>query len=194
MNYLAHTYLSYSKEQAVGNLLADFERFKDKKDYPPEIEKGISLHHAIDAFTDSHEEFKKAKRLFQPLIGHYAGVFTDIAMDYFLATDPKIYSRHEWLLHCQEIYQALRENYQWLPERLQRALPSMIEDNWLSQYGTLLGMGSSMGHIQRRAKYLSSDIEVFKLFKSLIPELQIHYERFFPELKDYCENWNRSHP
>ncbi len=193
MNYLAHSFLSFSPEQLVGNFLADFERFEDKKDYPEEIAKGIALHHAIDQFTDSHEEFKKAKRLFSPLTGHYAAVFTDIAMDYFLATDPKIYSKKEWEEHCEKVIYLLEENYKWLPESLKKTLPSMRKYGWLAKYGSFEGIDNSIRNVLKRAKYLPQDLEVFSLFQSLIPQLQIHYDLFFPELFDFAKNWNENY-
>ena len=33
MNYLAHTFLSYTDEQIVGNIIGDFIKNKNKEDY-----------------------------------------------------------------------------------------------------------------------------------------------------------------
>ena len=54
MNYLAHSYLSFSHEQLVGNMIADFIKNREREFLPSEIQKGIKLHRAIDTFTDAH--------------------------------------------------------------------------------------------------------------------------------------------
>src|SRR6266487_5277817 len=88
MNYLAHAYLSFgNNEILIGNMLSDFVKGKTKFSFPLNIQKGIFLHRAIDSFTDIHPVTKHAKQVFKPVTGHYAGVFTDIVYDHFLAAD-----------------------------------------------------------------------------------------------------------
>ena len=52
MNFLAHTYLSFTDEQIVGNLIGDFIKNKKRDHLSEGIQQGITLHRAIDAFTD----------------------------------------------------------------------------------------------------------------------------------------------
>ena len=62
MNYLAHAYLSFNiPEILVGNLISDFVKGKRKLDYPPGIRTGITLHRAIDTFTDTHPAIRDVK-------------------------------------------------------------------------------------------------------------------------------------
>src|SRR5262250_3396363 len=88
MNYLAHAYLSFNDDQTlVGNMVSDFVKGKKKFDFTEGIQKGITLHRAIDTFTDSHEATKLAKEIFRPSYRLYSGAFVDVAYDHFLATD-----------------------------------------------------------------------------------------------------------
>ncbi|MHA6697017.1 acyl carrier protein phosphodiesterase [Chryseobacterium sp. A301] len=190
MNYLAHSYLSYSPEQLVGNLLVDFAKRKDRLSYPREIQKGIDLHHAIDRFTDSHPKFKAIKALFRPLTGHYAGVFADIVLDYFILNDRRLHSTAQWHTHCQWAYQSLTQYEEWLPPRLKSALPSMIRDNWLMQYQSLEGMRKSLHHVVRRAEFLEDSVNVFEVLVQNLDRIKKLYDAFFPELKAYCEEFN----
>lgn len=64
MNYLAHTFLSYTDEQIVGNIIGDFIKNKNKENLPEGIQQGITLHRAIDAFTDVHPKVSEAKKFF----------------------------------------------------------------------------------------------------------------------------------
>ena len=188
MNYLAHSFLSYSQPQIVGNLLVDFARRKDRLDYPFEIQKGITLHYAIDAYTDAHPKFKEIKAVFRPLTGHYAGVFADIVLDYFILNDPTLKTTEQWQCHCDGVYESLETYYEWLPPRLKASLPSMLRDNWLMQYQTLEGMQRALGHVVRRANFLEDKTDVFSVLKTNLTEIEALYQVFFPDLRAYCES------
>jgi hypothetical protein len=78
MNYLAHAYLSFGIPAiTVGNLISDFVKGKQKLSYPPEIQRGIVLHRAIDSFTDTHPVTRQAKVYFKEPYGGYAGPLVD---------------------------------------------------------------------------------------------------------------------
>ena len=88
MNYLAHAYLSFNEPGILtGNMISDFVKGRKKFDYPPQIKKGIELHHAIDEFTDNHPATKQAKEFFRSDYRLYSGAFVDIVYDHFLAND-----------------------------------------------------------------------------------------------------------
>jgi acyl carrier protein phosphodiesterase len=89
MNYLAHAYLSFEiTDITVGNMISDFVKGKQKLDYPLAIQQGITLHRAIDSFTDSHAVTRQAKSFFKEAYGLYAGPLVDVVYDHFLANDP----------------------------------------------------------------------------------------------------------
>ena len=55
MNFLAHAYLSFGQEEIlVGNLVADFIKGKELRQFSEDIQIGILLHREIDSFTDTH--------------------------------------------------------------------------------------------------------------------------------------------
>ena len=81
MNFLAHSILSFSDEQIVGNLIGDFIKNRDKKKLPEKIQQGVMMHRAIDAFTDVHPKVSEAKTVFQPLVRLYSGAFVDVVFD-----------------------------------------------------------------------------------------------------------------
>lgn len=66
MNYLAHSYLTFTDGQIVGQFLEDFIRNKDRFSFPKDIQDGITLHRAIDTFTDSHPAIHEAKKHLPP--------------------------------------------------------------------------------------------------------------------------------
>src|ERR1700741_1079613 len=88
MNYLAHAYLSFNNSDILtGNMINDYVKGKKKFDYTEGIQKGMTLHRAIDTFTDEHPAIKKAKEFFKADYRLYAGAFVDIVLDHFLAKD-----------------------------------------------------------------------------------------------------------
>jgi len=109
MNFLAHTYLSFTDEQIVGNMIGDFIKNKNRQDLSEEIQQGITLHRAIDAFTDVHPKVLEAKTVFQPIVRLYSGAFVDVVFDYFLANDPKIKSPSEWREFTSHVYAVLNK-------------------------------------------------------------------------------------
>lgn len=83
MNFLAHTYLSFTDEQIVGNMIGDFIKNKNRYDFSEGIQEGITLHRAIDAFTDVHPKVLEAKTVFQPIVRLYSGAFVDVVLIIF---------------------------------------------------------------------------------------------------------------
>lgn len=188
MNYLAHSFLTFSDGQIVGQFLEDYIKNNERFSLPKEFQKGIKLHREIDTFTDSHPAIHEAKKIFSPLVRLYSGAFVDVAMDYFLANDVSIKSPEKWKKHSQHVYKVLNENKNSFPENFHRMLFHMQKDDWLYNYRHDWGIEFSMKNVLRKAKYLDENIPVFETFLENKKELQKCYDVFFPELKLHCEN------
>jgi len=185
MNYLAHSYLSFSDGQLVGNMIADFIRNKEREGFPTEIQEGIRLHRAIDSFTDSHIEVHEAKKIFSPLVRLYSGAFVDVSFDYFVAHSM---TSEELMEHSQKVYKILWKYEAWLPENFRRMLVPMEKDNWLYNYREDQGIQFSMQNVLNKAKYLERDIPVFQSFIESKKDLEQHFKAFFPDLKTMAQN------
>lgn len=190
MNYLAHSFLSFTDQQIVGQFLEDFIRNKDRYSFPKDIQDGITLHRAIDTFTDSHPAIHEAKKIFSPLVRLYAGAFVDVSMDYFLANDLTQYSLEGWKEHSSRVYRVLNENHKWLPENFRRMLLKMETDDWLYNYREDWGIKFSIQNVLNKAKYLDKDIPVFKAFLENKSLLQKCYNDFFPDLLNHATGIN----
>jgi acyl carrier protein phosphodiesterase len=187
MNFLAHSYLSFNhREVLVGNMISDFVKGRKKFNYPSLIQKGIQLHRAIDNFTDDHAVTKEAKLFLKPAVGLYAGAFVDVVYDHFLANDQEQFLQFNLSQHCINTYEVLSNNKNVLPEKFKMMLPYMASQNWLFNYQHKWGIQNSFGGVARRAIYLNSSSEVFKLFEDNYNELQKCYNEFFPQVKAYA--------
>lgn len=165
MNFLAHTFLSFTDEQIVGNMIGDFIGNKGKGGLPVGIQQGIQLHRAIDDFTDHHPKFLEAKTVFQPIVRLYSGAFVDVVFDYFLANDVTIKSPKEWRDFTSNVYEVLNNHEEHLPENFRKVLPRMEKDNWLYNYRFDWGMEYSINNVLNKAKYLDNSIPVYGVFQ-----------------------------
>ena len=187
MNFLAHSFLTFTDEQIVGQFLEDFIRNKDRFSYPAKIGEGITLHREIDTFTDAHPEIREAKKIFSPLVRLYSGAFVDVSFDYFLA---RSIGEKELFAHSQRVYRVLRKHQDIFPPNFLRMLDGMEKDNWLYHYKDESGIGFSFRNVLHKAKYLDKNLAVFEVFLSNKPALEQHYNNFFPDLLSHAKTVN----
>jgi acyl carrier protein phosphodiesterase len=187
VNYLAHAYLSFEhKEILIGNLISDFVKGRNKFNYPDAIQKGIALHRAIDAFTDSHEAVKQAKNIFRPHYRLYSGVFTDVVWDHFLATDASEFTAYTLQIFSQRVYDVLDQHINYLPERFAHMLPYMKSQNWLFNYRTVPGTEASFEGLVRRARYIDESGTAAILFEKHYETFHNYYRAFFPDVRSFA--------
>ena len=189
MNFLAHSYLSFSEEQLVGNMIADFVKNRDVARLPESIQKGIKLHRAIDTFTDAHPLIHEAKAPFRPLVRLYSGAFVDVAFDYFLANDTTENSQREWQEHSRRVYAVLRRYEEFLPEVFKKVLDKMQQDDWLYNYRNEWGIEYSFRNVVNKAQFLDKTTNVFPTFLANKDFLREKYEIFFPEIKSFAQDF-----
>jgi len=183
MNFLAHIFLScQSEDLLIGNFITDFLSKKQADQYPPSIKQGIDLHRKIDSFTDNHPMVRQGTKRLQPHHHKYSAVAIDILYDYLLVKNWKRYSGQDFLAFTQETYRLLEKNWDKLPLRLQKQLPEMIADDWLTKYGTEEGMK----YVFRRTKQRLSKPEyldnVVENFMADLPLFDAEFNQFFPDV------------
>lgn len=185
MNYLAHAYLSFEQPQILaGNMISDFVKGKKQYDYESMIQKGIKLHRAIDNFTDSHPAIKEMKKPFIPKYGLYAGAFSDIVCDYFLANDQHEFASAEILAaFSKNSYANIEKQIHLLPADFQRMFGYMKEHDWLFNYQFKWIIQKSFASIVKRAKYMDDADTAYTIFLNHIETMRPYYNDFFPLLK-----------
>lgn len=185
MNYLAHAHLSFGLPQIlIGNMISDFVKGKKQYDFSPMIQKGIRLHRSIDSFTDAHPVTKQMKEVFKPAYGLYAGAFTDIVYDYFLANDSNEFTTDQELeLFSNNSYFQIEKSLAELPPGFQQIFPFMKQYNWLYNYRHQHGIQKSFAGLVKRAKYIEDHDTAFRIFTENLQQLNFYYAAFFPLLK-----------
>jgi len=189
MNFLAHLKLSGDHEKImIGNFIADHIRGNKIHHFPSEIKDGIMLHRKIDYYTDHHPAFIQTRTRLHKKYHKYAGVIADIFYDHFLARNWDDYSEISLSHFTSYSYGILLRNYTILPRKTKQLLPFIIMQNWLASYGKFDGLTRAFDMMARRAKNKSNmelavdDLrEDYELYKA-------DFERFFPDIADFCEN------
>ena len=153
MNYLAHIFLSGGQPDImIGNFIADSIKGSKYSSYPTEIQKGILLHRQIDTTTDAHPAFRQSTKRLHKNYGHYSGIIVDIFYDHFLAKNWSEFSDIPLTDYIQSFYKLLRDNFDLLPENIQKMAPVMMEGNWLLIYAELEGINRVLSGMNRRTK------------------------------------------
>lgn len=169
--------------------MADTVKGKPSEDLPEKIRQGIYLHRAIDSFTDTHPENRKALEFFRPTAGRLAPVFLDIAYDYFLANHTPIFAEEKDLKQfAVNTYESVEKHLHFTSEKFCFLFQRMKQHDWLSGYCKEENMARSFHSISLRTKLINDTLPVFHTFNSAKTELHKHFERFFPELENHVKN------
>ncbi len=187
MNYLAHAWLSFGDPEILaGNMISDFVKGKKKFDYPLKVQNGIDLHRRIDEYTDYHPATKTAKQYLKEACGLYAGSFTDIIYDHFLANDTHEFEEGALEAFAEKTYDQLDPFKNLLPPEFGRFLYYMRNQNWLLNYRYPKGIQRSFEGLVHRAKYIKDPQPVYDAFIAHYEELKNCYDLFFPNLKTFA--------
>ena len=193
MNILAHAYLAGNDEGLIiGNFIADF--IKGHPEQPRHglskgVQRGVWLHRAIDTYTDMHPVVEGLRQVVRPRCHKYAGVAIDVFLDHFLAQHFTEIAGLSLTPFAQSFYRLIEQNEDQLPAGARRMAGYMIEQDWLTSYGTLEGIERSLRGIARRTAFPSN-------LDGAIADLTTHYRtfdagfaRFFPQLQRYVAGW-----
>ena len=188
MNYLGHAYLSFNSPHIlVGNMISDFVKGTDKFSFSGNIQKGITLHRQIDAFTDSHPATKEAMEVFRPYYRLYSGPIMDILYDHFLANDPDSFDAISLKKFSAQTYRYLEDYSTHLPMRFIQMFTYMKAEDWLYNYKYPEGMRKSLYGLARRAAYIKECETAYQLFLEHHSHLNECYRKFFKDVKQFAK-------
>ena len=194
MNHLAHFVLAgQSPASIVGGFLGDYVKGRLKGHYPLDIERGIQLHRAIDAYTDQHEVVKHSYRRFDPEFRRYAGIMTDIIFDHLLAKQWSQYYSTSLPDFSERTLAVLLDNMQHLPENAQATATRMHEHNSLAGYGQARFVSGSFEFISTRLTRANPLNRAFAECELHLDELNEDFHAFYPDLINYCADWAQVH-
>jgi acyl carrier protein phosphodiesterase len=189
MNFLAHLYLSGDNTHLmVGNFIGDFIKGRSAlAKFETAIVKGVELHRAIDAFTDTHPVVTQSKNRLRPKYRHYSGVIVDVFYDHFLAKNWNVYHPEPLPVFAERAYKTIGSFDVILPKEVKQMLPYMVRGNWLVNYSQVEGIHRALSGMASRTPYLSKMDEAVGDLEKNYQDFKDEFDLFFPDLAKYCE-------
>ncbi|MBO0936179.1 DUF479 domain-containing protein [Fibrella sp. HMF5335] len=186
MNLLAHAWLSDRNEgYLVGNFIGDFikgDPANPRHSLLPDELRGVRIHRAIDAFTDSHIEVQAVRTLLHPRCHKYAGVAVDVFFDHFLATQFPEVTGNELDEFVRFAYHTLQTRADRLPPRAARMAHYMMEQDWLRHYQSTTGIDRALKGLARRTQFASGLDTAVDDLVLYYAQINLHFLRFWPQL------------
>lgn len=153
MNHLAHALVAHrAGGSIVGNLLGDFVKGDPRDRWEGALLEGILLHRRVDALTDAHPAFGRSRARIRPELRRWAGILVDVFYDHLLARRWEEYCDRPLRAFADDVYAALRREWDVLPERMTGFATYMIDTDLLVAYREEEGVARALAGLSRRAR------------------------------------------
>jgi len=183
MNYLAHSFLSFSIEPVLfGQFIADDVKGKKWQLFTKEIQAGILLHRFIDDYTDSHPMLLELKQKLHPRLGKFSGVVLDVLFDHALSLKWQDFSnspREEWI---QSTYAILKNRHLEMTERRQFITEKMIAHDWMNMYVSQHGTSQILNQMAERIPFTNPLKDSFEVYLMYEKDIISTFDEFFPQI------------
>lgn len=184
MNYLAHAYLSPDDPYILmGNLWGDLLRPKDYIELHPQVMKGVTLHKAIDAYTDQHPAVEAIVNLLRPYQGKYTPVVADVLMDYMLSKNWASYHDTSVEAFCHKQYAIVDQFLPHIPERLHTRIQRMRTRHWLESCKDRDTLRGALFMLSQRASFENNIPGALTAYDRHAGEIDRLFTTFFEELR-----------
>ena len=194
MNHLAHLVLAGNEPaMLLGAILGDHVKGRLKGEFNKEVERGIRLHRAIDAFTDHHPDVKKSQRQFNPHFRRYSGIMLDVFFDYLLARSWQTYYESDLNEFSSDVLTTLIKQADQLPARAMQQVQRMHAMNSLASHGEDRYLEGAFSHLATRLKRDNPLTEAFDECQQNYAALDTVFRAFYPKLQSFAEDWKQQH-
>ena len=186
MNFLAHFHLAWPDEGLLaGGLEGDYYKGPLRGELPVAIERGVRLHRAIDAYTDSHPVVAQLRRDFPPELRRFAGILIDLSFDHFLSKYWANYSELPLETFNARVYRSLLGQEDALSSGSRRMLSRMVEYDILGLYLDWETVPASAGRIGERFRRSNPLSDVGRQLTPARDMLEQAFLAFYPELQAF---------
>lgn len=187
MNFLAHFHLAWPDPGLLaGGLEGDYYKGLLRGELPEGIERGVRLHRAIDAYTDSHPLVAQLRRDFPRGLRRYAGILIDLSFDHYLSRHWQDYSDIPLARFNAAVYRALQTQEHALSEGSRRMLARMLEYDILGLYLDWESVPASAARIGQRFSRGNPLADVGRELAPARDMLEQSFLGFYPDLRAFC--------
>lgn len=186
MNYLAHLLLAQpNPDSCFGNLLGDFRKGVQVRDFDLAVRRGLHNHQVVDKFTDTHQEVVEAKSYFHKTRRRFAPVALDMYFDHLLIKHWHRFSGMSFDRFCHDSYARLQQRMHLMPPLMQQRVGHMISHHWFAEYAKEQGIADAITNVAKRIRFKNTFHYIIDDIAKHHSQLEIHFLRFFPELQGY---------
>ncbi len=191
MNWLAHIVLS-RRDAAfqLGNVLADPLRGRAWPGAPSALIDGMSMHQAIDKFTDAHPQIAVSKSRLGTR-GLLRGVALDVIYDHFLVIRWDKYVCQPADAFLEKFHKEASVIASSMPERARAFTERLIRSELLSSYADKKGVALALQRVDSRLsvrlKARESTSQYYDAFVAEYDNLLSDFDQFFPDLVAFYE-------
>jgi acyl carrier protein phosphodiesterase len=183
MNYLAHSFLSFSAEPVLfGQFIADDIKGNKWQLHDKHVQAGILLHRFIDDYTDTHPLVLDLKLKMHSELGKFSGVVLDVLLDHVLSNRWAAYSnvdRESWIVNT---YSRLHNRHAEMSDKRKFILEKMIEHDWMNMYYTGEGTAKILNQMARRIPIANPLENSFRVYEAREKEIISTFDEFFPQI------------
>lgn len=187
MNFLAHFHLAWPDEGLIaGGLEGDYRKGVLRGQLPAQLERGVKLHRAIDAYTDGHPLVLQLRRELPPGLRRYAGILIDLCFDHYLSLHWTRFSSVSLPDFSAAVYRILDAQAWALSDDARRMTARLIEYDVLNLYQEWDTVTATAARIGQR---LRRDNPFLELERELSPSkdtLERGFLDFYPQLEAFC--------
>ena len=186
MNFLAHFHLAWPDEGLiVGGLEGDYAKGLLRGQLPRPLERGVQLHRAIDAYTDSHPLIQQLRRELPPDLRRYAGILIDLSFDHYLSQHWSQFSSVSLPDFSATVYRILNEHESALSDGARSMAVRLAQHDLLTlyqQWDTVTAAAARIGQrFKRRNPFLDLDRELAPAREAL----ERTFLDFYPQLLSF---------
>lgn len=191
MNFLAHFHQAFPDEGLVlGGLRADYLKGPLKGELPLQVERGIALHRAIDAFTDSHPCQSECKQYFPASLRRYSGILLDLSFDHFLSLNWEKFHSEKLSCFSQNIYHILKSGDKHLCSQSSDMAKRLQDFDILCLYHDWETVSKTARRIGQRFKRGNPFMDINAELIGLYPVIEKAFEGYYPDLCEFVEQIN----
>ena len=186
MNFLAHFHLAWPDPGLLaGALEGDYYKGPLRGDLPEELERGVRLHRAIDAYTDAHPRIAQLRTELPPTLRRYAGILIDLSFDHFLSLHWQHFADLPLPQFSGHVYQSLAASEQHFSPAARDMLATLIEHDILNLYDEWRTVTTTAERIGGRFRRHNPFLDVRTQLTPLRGALESAFVDFYPQLQHF---------
>ncbi|MFV8818056.1 ACP phosphodiesterase [Haliea sp. E17] len=189
MNYLAHFHLAWPDPGLIaGALEGDYRKGPLRGELPAPVERGIRLHRAVDAYTDSHPLIETLRRQFPDGLRRYAGILIDLSFDHFLCRHWQRFNDLPRASFNQLVYRELAGAQADLSPPARRMAQRMSDIDLLDHYARWDTIPASAARIGERLKRGNPFLDAERDLAPHRDAIEQAFLAFYPQLFEFARS------